>query len=58
MCNTPWCFGDCEDCEADRKWKEEREEANTECPYRKECKWVKLDVKNDKCKTCGKIQSY
>lgn len=37
MCSTPWCFGDCEECEADRELEKEYEEANAECPHRKEC---------------------
>jgi hypothetical protein len=45
MCNTPWCFGDCE-------------EVSAECPYRKECNWVTTDVKNDRCTTCGKGYTY
>jgi len=58
MCSTPWCFGDCEECEADKKYEQEREEANAECPYRKECNWVATDVKNDRCTTCGKGYTY
>jgi hypothetical protein len=58
MCNTPWCFGDCEECEADKKYEQEREEASAECPYRKECNWVVTDVKNDRCTTCGKGYTY
>lgn len=58
MCNTPWCFGDCEECEAEEKFKKEIEEQNAECPYRKECKWITIDVKNDKCVTCGKVYTY
>jgi len=51
-------FGDCEECEADKKYDKEQEEANAECPYRKECKWVATDVKNDRCTTCGKGYAY
>jgi hypothetical protein len=58
MCSTPWCFGDCEECEADKKYEQEREEASAECPYRKECNWVATDVKNDRCTTCGKGYTY
>jgi len=58
MCKTPWCFGDCEECEADKKNEQEREEANAECPYRKECNWVVTDAKNDRCTNCGKCYKY
>jgi hypothetical protein len=58
MCNTNWCYGDCEECLADEKWEKEQEEANAECPHRKECNWVVTDTKNDKCTTCGKTYTY
>jgi len=58
MCSTPWCFGDCEECEADKKLEQEYKEANAQCPHRKECKWITVDVKNDRCTTCGKIYTY
>lgn len=54
MCSTPWCYGDCEDCIREQKREKEYKESNEVCPYRKECKWVTVDVKNDKCTTCGK----
>jgi hypothetical protein len=58
MCRTPWCFGDCEECEYDKKYEQAYEESMTECPYRKECTWITLDVKTDKCTNCGKITNY
>lgn len=45
MCRTPWCFGDCEECEADKKLEQQYEESNVECPHRKECNWVTIDEK-------------
>lgn len=58
MCSTPWCFGECDECIRQAKSDKEWEEANKECPYRKECVWVTLDVKTDKCTTCGLITKY
>lgn len=58
MCSTPWCDGSCEDCLAEEKYKEDFEERNKECPYRKECNWETLDVKTDVCKTCGRLTKY
>ena len=58
MCNTPYCFGDCEDCIAETKIKEDMEDSNKKCPYRKECKWQNIDAKHDKCLTCGHIEVY
>jgi hypothetical protein len=58
MCTTHWCFGDCDECEAEKKLKQEYEEANAQCPYRKECNWVTTDVKNDRCTTCGQTYTY
>lgn len=58
MCNTPRCFGDCEECEAEKKYKQELEEAREKCPYRIECNWVATDVNNDRCTTCGKCYTY
>jgi len=53
-----WCFGDRDECKINEELEKEFEEANKECPYRKECKWVTINVKNDKCTTCGKIYTY
>lgn len=58
MCSTPWCYGDCDECEADKKRQKEYAESSAVCPYRKECKWVTVNVKLDECKTCGKTFSY
>ena len=58
MCNTPWCYGDCEECEADKKREQEQEEMNAECPHRKECNWVVTSVKSDRCTTCGDTFEY
>jgi hypothetical protein len=58
MCSTPWCFGDCEECETEKRLEQEYEESIAECPHRKECNWVAIDIKNDSCKTCGKIYTY
>lgn len=58
MCRTPWCYGDCEDCIADQKYEQERDEANAECPYRKDCNWETVHVKQDRCITCSKTFNY
>ena len=58
MCSTPWCAGECEDCQYEKRYNEEQEEARAECPHRKECNWVVVDVKTDKCTTCGKTTNY
>ncbi len=58
MCRTPWCFGDCDECEADKKYQDDFEEQTAECPHRKECDWVTVNVKADRCKTCGKTFNY
>jgi hypothetical protein len=58
MCNTPWCFGECDECEREAKNKKEYEEATAECPYRKECNIKTVHVKQDRCSTCGKTFNY
>lgn len=58
MCSTKWCYGDCDECVAEEKYREEMEESLKECPYRKECSWVNVHVKQDKCTNCGKIFNY
>lgn len=58
MCSTSYCFGDCEECQAEKENETEREESNATCPYRKECNWVAVDVKNDQCTTCGDTYTY
>ena len=55
MCSTSWCYGE---CLADAKWEKEQEELNAECPYRKECNWVVVDTKNDRCTKCGDTFVY
>jgi len=57
-CGKNGCYDDCEDCERERKWEEQRAEERAECPHRKECRWVATDVKHDRCKTCGKTYTY
>jgi hypothetical protein len=58
MCNTPWCDGSCEECVAEKKRQQDYEDSIAQCPYRKECKWVTVDIKNDRCTTCGKTFRY
>lgn len=58
MCRTPYCFGDCEECIAEDKYQKELEESITDCPYRKECNWVTVSIKSDKCTTCGQVYTY
>ena len=58
MCSTSWCYGDCDECLADAKWEKEQEELNAECSYRKECNWVVVDTKNDRCTKCGDTFVY
>ena len=55
MCNTPYCFGDCKECELDAK---QEEELNKVCPNREECNWISTDIKTDKCLTCGDTYYY
>lgn len=60
MCNkeTGYCDGSCN--EAKEYWREieEQEESSKDCPYKKECTWIALNVKTDKCTNCGKITIY
>lgn len=58
MCRTPHCFGDCDECIADAKREKEYEEANAECPYRTECNVKDINVKQDRCSTCGRVWNY
>jgi hypothetical protein len=58
MCSTPWCWGECDDCIRQAKLDKEWEEEHTDCPHRKECTWVTLNVKTDKCTTCGLVTNY
>lgn len=58
MCFTPYCDGSCDECEYQKKRDLENEESIKGCPYRKECKWETLDVKTDKCTSCGLITNY
>lgn len=58
MCSTHWCFGDCEQCIAEKEFERKLEEDNVECPHRKECNWVVVHVKQDKCTTCRKTFNY
>ncbi len=41
-----------------KKGKKENEEANAQCPHRKECNWVTVHVKQDKCTNCGEVFNY
>lgn len=58
MCRTPWCFGDCEECELEKKREQEHEETSAECPYRKECNLIVISNKSDKCTSCGIVYNY
>lgn len=55
MCYTPYCDGSCEECENQKKKEEQNDES---CPHSKNCKWETLDIKTDRCKTCGLIINY
>ena len=64
MCNTPWCFGDCEDCLRDKADKEEWERL-TPCPHspgpyvpQSQCGLKTVSVKQDACSKCGLIVNY
>lgn len=57
-CRTPWCYGDCDDCEADKKLEEEYKDSIAECPHKKECSFEMINVKTDRCTTCGKNFNY
>lgn len=58
MCYTPYCFGECEECQRQQQIEQDFRESSAECPYKKECDWETLDVKTDRCKTCGLITNY
>lgn len=58
MCRTPWCWGECDECIADKKREEEWEEANAECPHKKKCVLETVHVKQDRCKSCGQTFNY
>ena len=58
MCHTKWCYGECDECIADKKREQEYEEVNASCPHISECILVTVDVKTDRCKTCGQIFTY
>jgi hypothetical protein len=58
MCNTYWCDGDCSECLEDARRIAQYEEDNAKCPFAKDCNIITVDVKTDKCTTCGKIISY
>jgi len=58
MCRTPWCFGDCEECEANKKVEQEYEDSIKECPYKSECSLTIANITTDICVSCGKIFNY
>ena len=58
MCNTAWCDGFCDECKIDQELEKEWQESNSQCPHRAECNIVTIDVKQDKCTTCGKVFGY
>lgn len=58
MCRTKWCYGDCEECEAEKKAQKEWEEQIAVCPHKVSCQLTTLNVKQDQCVTCGKIFNY
>ena len=58
MCSTPYCYGDCDECIAEQKRRKEDDEYFTPCPYNVKCKWETVNVKLDRCTTCGKTFDY
>jgi len=54
-CYTPYCWGDCDECIAEKK---AYEESIAECPYRKECHWVVVHTKQDRCTHCNETFDY
>jgi len=62
-CRTPWCYGDCEDCLAEKK-EEENREARRTCPesggrvLASECGIKSVSVKQDACNKCGYVFNY
>lgn len=58
MCHTKWCYGECDECLADKKREKDHEEASALCPHRKECLFVTVSIKEDRCRTCGRVVNY
>jgi hypothetical protein len=58
MCSTPWCYGECDECKAEEAENERLQDSIAECPHRKECNWVTVNVKADRCTTCGQTFTY
>ena len=58
MCSTPYCWGDCDECIADKQRADREEWENASCPHNPRCNIVTIDVKTDKCTTCGEIIRY
>jgi len=64
MCNTPWCYGDCEDCVKESKQKQDEEDR--ECcrfspgPYvpQNQCGIKAVDTYTDACGKCGFVKKY
>jgi len=58
MCNTAWCFGECDECIQDKKKEERYIDDSAQCPYKAKCNFETLDIKTDRCATCGEIFNY
>jgi len=63
MCTTPWCAGECDDCQDDRE-REDRQKDNETCQFsggkvlEYECGLRSVGVKQDSCAKCGFSQNY
>lgn len=55
-CRTPYCYGDCDECLDDKR--REEEQYDEECPRSKKCNVVTINIKTDKCTTCGQVFNY
>lgn len=60
MCNKSigYCDGSCNEAKEHFAEEERLSESLKVCPHRKECIWITLDVKTDRCTTCGLITKY
>lgn len=63
MCHTKWCYGDCDECEAEKKREQEAKERET-CQFsdgqvlESECGLSVSSTKQDSCGKCGYVFNY